>query len=67
MEQVFSGIYRAQLTLPKTSLRSLNSYIIEDGDGFAIVDTGFNLDQTYKELVSQLASHLIMFFTLSPS
>lgn len=57
MEQVFSGIYRAQLTLPKTSLRSLNSYVIEDGDGFAIVDTGFNLDQTYEELVSQLAEN----------
>jgi glyoxylase-like metal-dependent hydrolase (beta-lactamase superfamily II) len=38
---VADGVHRLVLPLPGDGLKAVNVYVIEDGDGFALVDTGW--------------------------
>ena len=42
MEKILANLYRVEIPLPKNPLKSLNSYIIKDGDRNLIIDTGWN-------------------------
>ena len=41
-DEVFPGILRIELPLPRNPLRSMNSYVIQGEDRNLIVDTGMN-------------------------
>jgi glyoxylase-like metal-dependent hydrolase (beta-lactamase superfamily II) len=42
IEQILTDIYRIEIPLPKSPLRSLNSYVIKSKERFLVVDTGWN-------------------------
>lgn len=42
LQEVYPGIFKAEIPLPKNPLKSLNSYIIKDEETNLIIDTGFN-------------------------
>ena len=69
--QVAAGIHRIVLPLPGDGLKAVNVYAIEDGDGLALVDTGWRhpgllealtdgfaaLDATLADLTAILCTH----------
>lgn len=56
MEEIFPHVYRSEIPLPNSPLRSLNAYIIQGGDRFLIVDTGFNCDVCLNAMNASLQS-----------
>uniref|UniRef100_A0A7C3MF46 MBL fold metallo-hydrolase n=1 Tax=Archaeoglobus fulgidus TaxID=2234 RepID=A0A7C3MF46_ARCFL len=52
-EKIAEGLYRIEILLPKNPLKYLNSYVIT-GDKFLIIDTGFNLDICYEQMLNGL-------------
>lgn len=54
MEEIVSNLYRAEIPLPKSPLKWLNSYIIRGGDRFLIIDTGFNREECLNEMNASL-------------
>jgi glyoxylase-like metal-dependent hydrolase (beta-lactamase superfamily II) len=54
IDAVYSGtypdLYRIAVTLPGNPLKSLNSYVIRGNDRNLIVDTGFNLPESLRDL-----------------
>ena len=42
VETVAPGIHRVPVPLPNDGLRAVNVYMIEDGDGVTLVDSGWN-------------------------
>jgi glyoxylase-like metal-dependent hydrolase (beta-lactamase superfamily II) len=42
IEQILPDIYRIEIPLPKSPLRSLNAYVIKSKERFLVVDTGWN-------------------------
>lgn len=53
IEKIAEGLYRIEIPLPKNPLKLLNSYVIT-GSKFLIIDTGFNLDACYEEMLRGL-------------
>lgn len=53
IEKIAEGLYRIEIPLPKNPLKYLNSYVIT-GNRFLIIDTGFNLDACYEEMIKGL-------------
>ena len=45
IEEILPNLYRAEIPLPNSPLKWLNSYIIKGGDRFLIIDTGFNREE----------------------
>ena len=54
IEEIVPNLYRAEIPLPKSPLKSLNSYIITDRDRFLIIDTGFNCEECLREMSAGL-------------
>jgi len=54
VEKIAEGLYRIRIPLPKNPLKYLNSYVIT-GSKALIIDTGFNLDVCYEEMLSGLS------------
>ena len=52
--QVAPGVHRIPLPLPHDGLRSVNVYAIETGAGLALVDGGWALDESRRQLESSL-------------
>ncbi|MEM2726998.1 MAG: MBL fold metallo-hydrolase [Archaeoglobaceae archaeon] len=52
-EKIADGLYRIEIPLPKNPLKFLNSYVIT-GEKNLIIDTGFNLDLCYQQMISGL-------------
>ncbi|MEM3220132.1 MAG: MBL fold metallo-hydrolase [Thermoplasmata archaeon] len=64
MDEVFDGIYRVKVPLPKSPLRFVNSYIVM-GNIPLIIDTGFNNDESFEVLnnaIEELGIKNMMFF-----
>ena len=71
MYEVASGVHRIVLPLPGDGLKAVNVYAIEDGDGLALVDTGWRhpglvealtggfaaLDATLADLTAVICTH----------
>ena len=44
-EEIFPNLYRIEIPLPRSPLKTLNSYVIRDADRNLIIDTGWNQDE----------------------
>lgn len=51
---VTPGIYRIPLPMPYDGLRAINAYLIEDGDGVTMVDSGWAMPETEKAMAEAL-------------
>jgi glyoxylase-like metal-dependent hydrolase (beta-lactamase superfamily II) len=54
IEEIVSNMYRTEIPLPRSPLKWLNSYIVEGGDRFLIIDTGFNCEECLNEMLTNL-------------
>ena len=45
IEEVYKNIFRIEVPLPGTPLKSLNAYCIVGGERALLIDTGFNLPE----------------------
>lgn len=54
--EVASGVYRIPLPLPGDSLRAVNVYLLEDGDGLVLIDSGQSLVVARERLETALKS-----------
>lgn len=54
--RVADGVYRTPLPLPD-ALRAVNVYIVVDGDGFTLIDSGWAMPQT-RERLERALGHL---------
>jgi glyoxylase-like metal-dependent hydrolase (beta-lactamase superfamily II) len=53
---VAPGVHRIPLPLPTDGLRAVNVYVIEDGDGLVLVDSGWALDVARRQLEAALTA-----------
>jgi glyoxylase-like metal-dependent hydrolase (beta-lactamase superfamily II) len=53
-QEVFPNIYKIEIPLPNSPLKSLNSYLIKGSDRFLIIDTGMNLEECKNKMLSEL-------------
>jgi glyoxylase-like metal-dependent hydrolase (beta-lactamase superfamily II) len=51
--QVVDGIYRLELPMP-FELRHVNVYLVRDGDGYTLIDTGLQTDESRQALEAKL-------------
>jgi glyoxylase-like metal-dependent hydrolase (beta-lactamase superfamily II) len=54
-EEILHNLYRIEIPLPNSPLKTLNSYLIKGGERFLLVDTGMNRKECYDEMSSNLA------------
>lgn len=55
-ETVRHGVYRVPLPLPNDGLRAVNVYVLETGDGLALIDGGWSIPESLKALESALTA-----------
>ena len=56
VEQVYPGIYRIEIPLRGSPLKSLNAYVLTGGDRFLLVDTGWDREECRSAMLSGLRS-----------
>ena len=56
IELVAPGVHRVPLPLPGDALKAVNVYVIEDGDGLVLIDSGQYLGEARIKLEAALAS-----------
>ena len=49
-QQVADGIYRISVPVPFRGLRQVNLWLLEDGDGYTMIDCGWGDDQTRQRI-----------------
>lgn len=54
LEEILPNLYRAEIPLPKSPLKWLNSYIVRGEDRFLIIDTGFNREECMNAMQDSL-------------
>lgn len=54
--EVAPGVHRLPLPLPNDGLRAVNVYAVADGDGLALIDSGWAMAATEAQLVRSLAA-----------
>jgi glyoxylase-like metal-dependent hydrolase (beta-lactamase superfamily II) len=54
VEEIVPNLYHAEIPLPRSPLKWLNSYIVKGGNRFLIVDTGFNSEECLNEMNANL-------------
>ena len=54
IEEILPNLYRAEIPLPKSPLKWLNSYIVKGKDRFLIIDTGFNREECLNAMNTAL-------------
>src|SRR5215813_5806716 len=52
---VAPGVHRVPLPLPTDGLRAVNVYVLEDGDGLVLIDSGWALAESQEALAAALA------------
>jgi glyoxylase-like metal-dependent hydrolase (beta-lactamase superfamily II) len=52
--QVAPGVHRIPLPLPTDGLRAVNVYAIEDDDGLVLIDGGWSLEESRRQLETSL-------------
>jgi len=55
-EEITANLYRIEIPLPRSPLKSLNSYLIKGEGRFLLVDTGMNRDECLSEMSAALTS-----------
>src|SRR6266496_4504028 len=53
---VAPGVHRVPLPLPTDGLRAVNVYVLEDGDGLVLIDSGWALTESREALAAALAT-----------
>ncbi len=53
---VAAGVHRVPLPLPADGLKAVNVYVLEDGEGLTLIDSGWALEQARDALTSALAT-----------
>ncbi len=53
---VAPGVHRVPLPLPTDGLRAVNVYVVEDGDGLVLIDSGWALAESRQALSTALAT-----------
>ena len=53
---VAPGVHRVPLPLPTDGLRAVNVYVLEDGDGLVLIDSGWALTESQEALAAALAA-----------
>jgi glyoxylase-like metal-dependent hydrolase (beta-lactamase superfamily II) len=53
---VAPGVHRVPLPLPTDGLRAVNVYVLEDGDGLVLIDSGWALTESRQALAAALAT-----------
>jgi glyoxylase-like metal-dependent hydrolase (beta-lactamase superfamily II) len=54
--EVAPGVHRLPLPLPNDGLRAVNVYAVADGDGVALIDSGWAMEASEEQLVRSLDS-----------
>ena len=54
IEEIVPALYRMEIPLPDSPLKSVNSYVVRGGDRCLIIDTGFNRKECLNEIRSNL-------------
>lgn len=54
MKEVFKNIYTFEVTLPKSPLKEINSYVILGNDRNILLDTGYNMPESKEDLINGL-------------
>jgi glyoxylase-like metal-dependent hydrolase (beta-lactamase superfamily II) len=54
-EEVLSNLYRIEIPLPQSPLKSLNSYLIKGEGRFLLIDAGMNRDECMSEMITSLS------------
>ena len=54
IETVLPGLYRVPLPLPGDALKAVNVYLIEDDDGYTLVDSGWDTPTSWQALTDGL-------------
>jgi len=54
-EELLLNLYRIEIPLPNSPLKTLNSYLIRGGDRFLLIDTGMNREECMGEMSASLA------------
>jgi glyoxylase-like metal-dependent hydrolase (beta-lactamase superfamily II) len=52
--EVYPGIYQLKVPIPDNPLGYLNAYLVRGGDGWLLVDTGWNTEDAFASLEGQL-------------
>lgn len=52
-EEILHNLYRIEIPLPNSPLKTLNSYLIKCGERSLLVDTGMNRKECYDEMLSK--------------
>jgi len=52
IEEVLPGVFRVKVPLPNNPLRYTNSYLLISRGKCLVVDTGFNVDESYGVLAA---------------
>jgi glyoxylase-like metal-dependent hydrolase (beta-lactamase superfamily II) len=55
VHEVAPGVYRVPLPMPNDGLRAVNVYIVVDGDGVVLIDSGWEIDDAREQLGAALA------------
>lgn len=53
-EEIVPGLFRLSIPLPNDALGSVNVYAVVSADGLRLIDTGWNAQEAYTTLVSEL-------------
>jgi len=55
MKEVVPGIHQLQLPLPVSGLEYVNIYLVQGNNGYLLIDTGWNTEESFNSLKGQLA------------
>lgn len=53
--EIAPGLWRIELSMPRSFMRSVNAYLLRDRAGYVLVDCGLEADHVWEELREQLA------------
>jgi len=54
IEEILRNLYKIEIPLPESPLKSLNSYVLKDRDRNLIIDTGMNREECLNAMMSGL-------------
>ena len=53
-EEILPNLYRIEIPLPKSALKTLNYYLIRADGRFLLIDTGLNREECRRAMISSL-------------
>jgi len=56
IETVLPGVHRVPLPLPGDALKAINVYLVEDDDGYTLIDSGWDSRASWQSLTDGLAA-----------